>query len=79
VSNGKPINIDDPNASNPMTIKEAMNSKYAAQWLAGIYEETASLLGLNVYEEVDYLPPGAHIVDSKWVLHIKQDVNGHIV
>jgi hypothetical protein len=70
--------IDDPNAKDPRTIREAQLSVYWSHWLAAIHEELESLKAKGVYKEVDEVPPGRRPVDSKWVLHIKRDGEGLI-
>lgn len=70
--------IDDPDAKDPRTIREAEASLYWTEWLGGIYEELGSLAAKNVYEEIAELPPGRKAVESKWVLHIKRDRDGLI-
>jgi hypothetical protein len=70
--------IDDSEAKDPKTIREAQLSVYWAHWLAALHEELESLKAKGVYVEVDTIPPGRKPVDSKWVLHIKRDGNGLI-
>jgi len=70
--------IDDPNVKDPKTVQEAKSSIYWTYWLAAIHEELESLEVKGVYNEVDQLPPGQKVVESKWVLHIKQDHEGLI-
>jgi Reverse transcriptase (RNA-dependent DNA polymerase) len=64
--------IDDPDAKDPLTIREA-------QHLGGMFEEIESLRAKGVYVEVEKLPPGRKAVDSKSVLHIKCKKEGQIV
>lgn len=70
--------IDDPEAKDPLTIREAQASIYWAEWLGAIYEELESLRQKGVYEEIDSLPPGRKAIGSKWVLHIKRNKDGLI-
>jgi hypothetical protein len=70
--------IDDPDAKDPKSIREAELSVYWAHWLAALYEELESLKAKGVYVEVDEIPPGRKPVDSKWVLHIKHNGDGLI-
>jgi hypothetical protein len=70
--------IDDPDAKDPKSVREAELSVYWAHWLAALYEELESLKAKGVYVEVDEIPPGRKPVDSKWVLHIKRDGDGLI-
>jgi hypothetical protein len=70
--------IDDPNAKDPKSIREAQLSIYWAHWLAALHEELESLKAKGVYRDVDEVPPGRKAVDSKWVLHIKRDGQGLI-
>ena len=70
--------IDDPNASDPQSVKEAQRSVYWSEWLAAFYEELEALKEKGVYLEVEVLPPGRRAVDCKWVLHIKRNSAGHI-
>jgi hypothetical protein len=66
---------DEP---EPRNIQEARESKNWPEWLGAIHQELASLEAMNVYEEVNELPPGKKAVGSKWVLVIKRDENGDI-
>jgi len=66
---------DEP---KPKTIHEARNSKYWPEWLSAIHQELASLEAMEVYQEVEELPPGKKAVGSKWVLVLKRDENGNI-
>jgi hypothetical protein len=70
--------IDDPKAKDPKSIREAQLSVYWSHWLAALYEELDLLKVKRVYVEVDEIPPGCRPIDSKWVLHIKQDGQGLI-
>jgi hypothetical protein len=70
--------IDDADARDLKTVREAQLSVYWAHWLAALHEELESLKAKGVYVEVDSIPPGRKPVDSKWVLHIKRDGNGLI-
>ncbi len=70
--------IDDPDASDLKSIREAQRSVYWAQWLAAIFEELEALKAKGVYEEITEIPPGRKAVDCKWVLHIKRNSSGHI-
>jgi Reverse transcriptase (RNA-dependent DNA polymerase). len=62
----------------PRNIHEAMKSRHWPEWLTAIHEELGSLEAMNVYEEVENLPPGKKAVGSKWVLHLKRDEFGSV-
>lgn len=62
--------INDPNATDPLTIRQAQQSQYWNYWLAAIYEELEALGAKGVYDEVEFIPLGRKAVDCKWVLHI---------
>lgn len=70
--------IDDVDAKDPKTIREAQASIYWAEWLAALYEELEALRAKGVYEDVEELPPGRKAIGSKWVLHIKRNKDGMI-
>jgi hypothetical protein len=70
--------ITDDEIKDPNTVNEARRSKYWNEWLAAINEELAALKAKEVYEPVKHLPDGRRAVQSKWVLHIKQDQNNAI-
>ena len=70
--------LHDDDASDPLSIPEARQSKYWAEWLSAIQEELTSLKVKGVYEETDTLPPGRKPIQCKWVLHIKRDKDGTI-
>jgi hypothetical protein len=76
VANDKEALPDDE--FEPRNLQEAMNSRHWPEWLAAIHQELASLEAMNVYQEVDELPPNKKAVGSKWVLVIKRDENGDI-
>lgn len=70
--------IDDSSTSDPATIKQAQRTIYWNEWLAAVMEELEALKAKGVYEDVADIPAGKTPVDSKWVLHIKHDADGHI-
>lgn len=71
--------IIDPDATDPLTIREAQQTEYANYWNAAIHEELGALKAKSVYEVVKSVPAGRKAVGSKWVFHIKRNSDGHMV
>lgn len=57
----------------PLTFKDAINSKDKRQWLSAMEEEMASLYQNNTWELVDK-PKGKKLVDCKWVYKLKDGI-----
>ena len=72
------LNVETDDERDPPTVRHAERSKYWSEWLAAMHEELEALKAKGVYEEIDTLPPGRKAVQSKWVLRIKRDKDGHI-
>jgi hypothetical protein len=72
------INSEEDSCDEPKTIDEAKKTKQWPEWLAAIHQELASLKAMNVYQDVESLPPGKKAVRSKWVLVTKRNENGEI-
>jgi hypothetical protein len=70
--------LDEYNEPEPKNIREAVELRFWPEWLKAIHQELTSLEAMNVYQEVDKLPPGRKAVGSKWVLILKRDENGKI-
>ena len=56
-----------------LTIAEALESPEASDWRKAMSRELAQLEKYGVYEWVDNVPAGAKIVDTKWVVRIKEE------
>jgi reverse transcriptase-like protein len=52
--------------------------KDQGEWLATMHEELEALKAKKVYKEAEQLLPGHKAIQSKWVLHIKQNKEGLI-
>ena len=63
--------------SNPRTYTEAMKRSDAHKWKEAANEEMNNHLSNGTWEYVE-LPPGAKVVDSKWVFIIKHKSDGSI-
>jgi hypothetical protein len=73
-------NADTNNYSdNPRSIKDAMTSPNWPEWLAAVELELASLKAMDIYTDVEHLPPEKKAIGSKWVLNIKRDENGNLL
>jgi transposase InsO family protein len=68
----------DAHDDEPRSLKEALASPHANDWLIACEEENASLKAMNVYEEVPPPPPGTKIVGSRYVFRSKRDQNGSV-
>ena len=64
--------------NEPVTISDALNSEAGQSWKAGILEELNSMIKMNTWIKIkrDDVPKGVRIIDSKWVLKIKDEPNG---
>jgi transposase InsO family protein len=61
----------------PQTYEEAISGEQGEKWQVATDEEMASLLENNTWEVVDK-PPGANIIDVKWVYKVKYDTTGKV-
>ena len=63
---------------DPTSYSQAMASSHRQQWREAILAEQQSLRRLEVYSIIDKLPPGARLLDTKFVFKMKLDANGKI-
>jgi hypothetical protein len=63
--------------STPRSFKEAMRSPQRDHWLQGTKAELASLRKFGVYS-IKRIPPGAKLVQTKWVYRVKKDKSGNV-
>lgn len=61
----------------PQTYEEAISGEQGEKWQVATDEEMASLLENNTWEVVEK-PPGANIIDVKWVYKVKYDTTGKV-
>lgn len=66
-------------AESQPTMEEAMNGPHASEWRDAIEQEKIQLRKFSVYEEVEDIPEGKRVVDTKWVLKEKRDENGVLI
>ena len=62
---------------DPVTVKEALSSQYAAKWRKTTEFELKSLEKNQVYELFE-LPPRRKVIGSKWVFKRKHDADGNL-
>jgi hypothetical protein len=60
------------------SLVDAKNHPDWLDWEKVIHEELAVPKAMSTWVLIDP-PPGANIVGSKWVFHVKKDADGHIV
>jgi transposase InsO family protein len=60
----------------PQNYREAM--KHPEVWMAPTQKEYATLVGRETWVLVD-LPPGANVVDCKWVFALKYNTEGEVI
>lgn len=63
--------------SDPITVKEAMESPDHDRWKQAMDEEYTSLAENNVWTLVDR-PTDRKVVQCKWVFHVKNSANGEV-
>jgi hypothetical protein len=61
----------------PQSYEEAISGEQGENWQAATDEKMASLLENNTWEVIDK-PPGANIIDVKWVYKVKYDTTGMV-
>ncbi|CAD7003740.1 unnamed protein product [Ceratitis capitata] len=61
----------------PITVSEAMNSKYVKQWTSAMQKEFDALVKRNTWSLVD-LPAGEKPIGCKWVYSVKQNADGSV-
>jgi hypothetical protein len=61
----------------PQSYEEAISGEQGEKWQAATDEEMASLLENDTWEVIDK-PPGANIIDVKWVYKVKYDTTGKV-
>lgn len=60
------------------SVEEAMSGNEAAKWTAAMKQEVEAIHKHEMWEEMA-APPGARIVETKWVLKKKRNENGSVV
>lgn len=65
------------NENIPNTVEEAMSGVNRKNWYNAMKAEMTSLINNKTWSLAD-LPPGANVIDSKWVYALKRDENGNI-
>ena len=61
----------------PVTLKEAFESKDSEKWRAAAQAEYDSLIEHNTWELCE-LPTGKKVIGSKWALKVKYQENGEV-
>ena len=74
-ANTNPLQVLNINEEDPITLEEALRSPHKDQWVHGLEDEMKSLVKRGVLELVEP-PPGARILDGKYVFKIKRDASG---
>ncbi|KAF7346029.1 Retrovirus-related pol polyprotein [Mycena sanguinolenta] len=63
-------------ASHGLSAREAM--EHSELWMEPMQKEYASLVGRETWELVD-APPGANVIDCKWVFAVKYNTEGEVI
>jgi reverse transcriptase-like protein len=71
--------IRSSNVNIPESHKEAMNSKFADQWLEAEKTQLAKIKAANALAIVPHPPPGTSILPGKWVYDLKKDSDGYVL
>lgn len=61
------------------SLEQALKGPNADEWRKAMEEEKTQMRKYAVYEEVDDVPPGKRVVDTKWVLKEKRDEHGNLI
>ncbi|KAE9310028.1 hypothetical protein PF008_g20552 [Phytophthora fragariae] len=63
----------------PKTVRQAIRSPQCNEWVAAMEAQIQALIDKEVLTQIDGLPDGANLLETKWVFDPKVDEDGYIV